>query len=319
LLIRDALVRRLVVDQPPAVRLDASERRPRLDLLDAVAEEAAPIERRDVVESGNDLVERVGTERGLAALPAVEAAAEVVERAAALGLPADRGVGLQPDEDRFVVEVRAPPPGAPLPGRPIEDLRGHRGVRQRPPGPSRRMVETRRDEGDALAVVLRSPQAAAGGEQQAEVLRQALVDPEQLALHRLLVIGSRETRRPAVLAVPGMDVLVREERSEAAAPALVAQRLFEEPVVARFVVLESEMLHVVAQRDEPLIMPVVAGAEQRTRLLRQACVRLGEAGGQLNGGGGVGGDVDLVRRPLTCGQRDLDEMRAGGPANRRGW
>src|SRR5207245_10999422 len=53
----------------------------------------------------------------------------------ALAFAPDNRIGFEPNQKAFIVEVGAAPPRSPsLPTRPVENLRGHSCVLQRPPG-----------------------------------------------------------------------------------------------------------------------------------------------------------------------------------------
>ena len=131
-------------------------------------------------------------------------------------------------------------------------------------------VEAGGDGGHLLAVVLRRPQAGAGGQHEPEMLGEPLIDPEQGALHRAQVVRRQQPLGPPVLAVPGVHELVGQEAGERALRRLLDEGLLVRPVVARFVMLEAEVLDVIGEREQPVVGAVVAGAEERQGLLDQA-------------------------------------------------
>ena len=60
-------------------------------------------------------------------------------------------------------------------------------------------------------VLFQMPERVA--EHVAEVLGEAFVDPEQVVLHGLLIVAGGEARGAAVLAVPGVRELVRQQQA----------------------------------------------------------------------------------------------------------
>src|ERR1044071_154115 len=93
-----------------------------------------------------------------------------------------------------------------------------------------------------------------------------------------------------------MHVLVREETGERAA--IVVQRHLFHAVVARLVMLESEMRDVVAEREQPVVMAEVIRAEQRARFCFELAVVVGERRPRFNRGRAVAGDVDAMWRRI---------------------
>ena len=138
---------------------------------------------------------------------------KVVERLLAVGHLADRGVDVEPDELALVVVVHVESPVVPSSAGGVEDLRGGGGVLDVAPGAAGAVVILGGDGGEPLLILLGGPDAAARGEHVAEVLGQAFIDPEQIALHRLLVVAGGEARGTAVLAVPAMGELVRQQQA----------------------------------------------------------------------------------------------------------
>src|SRR2546427_6104585 len=161
----------------------------------------------------------------------------------ALAFAPDNRIGFEPNQQAFIVEVGAAPPRSPsLPTRPVENLRGHSCVLQRPPGAPGPVVQVGSRPGKLFALRMRRAQAAAGSEHVTQILRQPFIDPEQIAAHGLLIIGCSQAGRAAILSVPGMDKLVRKESREKSVAIRVEQRAFGRAVVARLVVLQAERL-----------------------------------------------------------------------------
>src|SRR5277367_6028694 len=101
----------------------------------------------------------------------------------------DDGGYLKPDEIAFVVVVDAAPPVEPA-ARVSEAGHGNGGVEQGAPSSARAAgAERCGDVGESFMILLGSPQAAAGGEQGAEIVGEAFVDPEQVCLHGRFVRG----------------------------------------------------------------------------------------------------------------------------------
>src|SRR5205085_6953075 len=109
---------------------------------------------------------------------AVERAAEIVERLLAVRALADQRVGFEPDQQGLVVEVGAAAPRLPLGAGVVQELGGDRGVDERTPRTAGTLIEIRGDVGQVLTPRLLPGEAAARGENESEVLREAFVDPQ---------------------------------------------------------------------------------------------------------------------------------------------
>ena len=77
------------------------------DLADAIGEECAPVVGRHLVKGVHHFVEVVGLDHWPAVGLSVEEMREVVHRLLIVGLLADDGVGLKPDERAFIVIIDA--------------------------------------------------------------------------------------------------------------------------------------------------------------------------------------------------------------------
>jgi hypothetical protein len=108
-----------------------------------------------------------------------------------------------------------------------------------------------------------APDAGARGEDVAEVVGEALVDPEEIALHGLLVVGRGEAGGAAIFAVPGVGELVGEEVAFFGEGAFVDEGFFGDAVVGGLVVLEAEVGYLVGERDEEVVGAVVARLVER--------------------------------------------------------
>src|SRR5581483_2910664 len=161
-----------------------------------------PVVRRDQVQGGDDVAHDVGNDFGRATLATVEFAAEIVERSVAAGLPADDGVGLEPDEDAFGIEIDAATAGGAFGAGGVEQLSGCGGVGKGTPGAAILGIQRGGVVGEVGGEVGAAPESAAGGEDVSVVSGEAFVDPEQVAFHRLGVVGRGEAGGTAVFAVP---------------------------------------------------------------------------------------------------------------------
>src|SRR4029077_19429597 len=94
----EGFVGRFVVDELPSTFLDAAERRVGTGRVQTLGEEGAPIERQELAERGDDIVEGVGLKGGRAAGAAMEEPAEVVERTMTVGFGAQGRIHVEPQE-----------------------------------------------------------------------------------------------------------------------------------------------------------------------------------------------------------------------------
>ena len=170
--------------------------------IQARQQKVSPVERRDFVQRGDDIVKRVGLDHRSGARRAMKALAEIIQRFRAVRQLANLRVHVEPDQPAFIIKIDAAPNRGPFFRSVVKQLRGDRRIDQRPRHASGLVIEIRRDFGKLIAILLRRPEAAARRKQIAEVLSQSFVNPKQLALHRLLIIRRRQSRRPAILAVP---------------------------------------------------------------------------------------------------------------------
>src|SRR5262249_40608408 len=98
-------VRLIVVDQLPSAVFDAAQRGMCRFRIQPLAQEAAPVIGRYLVQSCDHILECIRDNLGRAAGSAVESTAEIVERFLPTGLAADQGVNLEPKQVAFGVVV----------------------------------------------------------------------------------------------------------------------------------------------------------------------------------------------------------------------
>ena len=141
-----------------------------------------------------------------------------------------------------------------------------------------------------------------------EIFGESLVNPEQVALHGHLIVGRGQARGAAILAIPAMDVFVRKQARVEFAIGLVDQATFADTAIVGFVMLESEVGHVIAERVEEMVVLVMLRAEKRSRLRDKILVVIPNFLRRLEGGGAVGGDVKFRRRLSGCERHRLQVL-----------
>ena len=110
-------------------------------------------------------------------------------------------------------------------------------------------------------------------------------------MHGDLVVGRGQARGAAILAIPAMHVFVRKQaRDRVCDPSHRLSRVRNTAIVG-FVMLESEVGHVIAERVEEMVVAVMLRAEKRSRLRDKILVVIPNLLRRLEGGGAVGGDV----------------------------
>ena len=175
---------------------------------------------------------------GVAAL-AEEDVEEVRERLLVVRQLTNLGVGIEPQELAFLVVILPATPVGPRLVASAKNACGNRGVVGGAPQSATFGVEVGGRGSEEIAVTGLRLEACACSEHVAEVLRHAFIDPEQLTL-----LGSREVRLvevvwAAVLAVPRVRELVREQIGDAKLMHLVGEAVFANAVVGRLAVLET--------------------------------------------------------------------------------
>src|SRR5205823_4780525 len=189
-----------------------------------------------------------------------------------MSLLPDKGIHLQPDQLAFRVVVQTAAPTLPSRSHQPQRLHGAGSIFERTPSASSTVVKHGRSLGQRLAILFRRPELRSRCEHVAEVFGKPFVDPEQITDHWLLVIRRRQAGWAAVLSIPGVDELMRQQAHFHQTQLWINQRAFGHAVVAGFVMLESVMAHFVAQCVEKVILGVMPGTEQRARLGHQQMV-----------------------------------------------
>ena len=152
------------------------------------------------------------------------------------------------------------------------------------------------DVGQRVAGVLLAPQARARGHHLAPELGLALVHPQQAVAHRHVEGRRVEVRAAAVLAVPRMVELVREQVARGDVLLPLGEEIGRGAVLAGAVVLQPDAAHLVAERDQEIVMVVVVRAVQLVHLLHQVAECLELLRFHLEVLCGVGDEVHVHRR-----------------------
>src|SRR5207253_5335227 len=129
------------------------------------------------------------------------------------------------------------------------------------PGATWTMLQLCCDLCQHIAELLGSANSAAGAEHVAEVRAQAFIHPQQIGLHGLFVIRRGQVGWATILAVPGMNILVRKKAGSDQAQAIVDQSALIRPAVVRFMVLQSKVRHMIAKAEKKVIITIVARTE----------------------------------------------------------
>ena len=119
-------------------------------------------------------------------------------------------------------------------------------------------VQARGNACHVVVVLVLGPQAAARGQQRAQVVRQPLVAPQQVCLHRLLIIRSSQVSRTAELPIPRVHKLMREQAAYHVAGSRPKQNPLRQTAVVGLVMLESKVRHVIAQGQQKMVIPIMA-------------------------------------------------------------
>src|SRR2546423_9699753 len=88
-------------------------------------------------------------------------------------------------------------------------------------------------------------------------------------MHWLLVVRRGQPSGPPVLAVPGMNKLVRQKVSFQVVRTSITEHVFRGAVVAGFMVFQAVMRRLIAQRQEKRVFAVMASAKEFASLRHQ--------------------------------------------------
>ena len=183
------LVRLVAVDDPPSGVFQRLSRRVRGHRIEPRPQKTRPIVGREFVERGDDIVKRVSLQRRLAARPAIKRTAEVVHRFLVVRQPPHRGVDVEPQQLALFVEIDSAPPILPIRIRIVENGSGVGRIlqgRHSRPGLAPISVAMRA-KSSRDSCIFHEP--AARRQHLAKVFRKAFVDPQQIVLHGLVIIG----------------------------------------------------------------------------------------------------------------------------------
>src|SRR5262249_25615663 len=100
------------------------------------------------------------------------------------------------------------------------------------------------------------------------------IDPQEIALHWLLVISCGQTVRTPVLSIPGMHKFMWKQRSAYRLRIGIDQEIFSGLIVTGFVMLQTEMSDLIAERKQEVILAVVRRAEDCLRFLYKFLVMI---------------------------------------------
>src|SRR5207245_9821034 len=99
------------------------------------------------------------------------------------------------------------------------------------------VVEAGGAQGKELSVGFRRNEAASRGQHPAEIFSETLVDPQQIAFHRLLEIVRRQAFGPPIISIPRMDEFMRYQRRAHQMRDGIRQKILSRPLVAACLVL----------------------------------------------------------------------------------
>ncbi len=139
-------------------------------------------------------------------------------------------------------------------------------------------------------------EAGAGGEDVAEVLRHAFVDPEELSVLGLVEVGLIEAGGTAIFSVPGVSELVGEEIGVGELALGAGIGALGDAVVGGLAMLEAFATGDVREGEEEVVLVVVVRAIHRGGFADEVGDFGEELGAEIGVFGAVGDDVDVVGR-----------------------
>src|SRR5215467_1808406 len=107
-----------------------------------------------------------------------------------------------------------------------------------------------------------------------------------------------------------MNVFVRQERRTRHQRSLVDEIVFTCLVVARFMVFESEMSDLVAERQKEMIVAVVSRPKERPRFINEIPKLFDNFGRRVQGLVSVCGNIQIVGRLGSGAEIKLTKMAA---------
>ena len=244
--------------------------------FEAISEKSGPVEFNDAVECVDDVGARVGVDRVAAIIHAEKGTREIVQRLAAASQLTNFRIGVEPQQQTFVVVVLASLPTGVRQRQSRRDDRLIGGVDQRTPYPPRPLeLIGRRHVGEVGAGQLGVPQPGTGGQHLAVVLGHAFIDPQQTVLHRCVEVGRCQVGATPVLAVPRVRHFMGQQLMTIGLLRLVPFREVTgaSAVFAGAMMLQTDAAEVVRQRQQEIVVIVVLCAEQRLGLGHQVAVR----------------------------------------------
>src|SRR5262249_46781418 len=159
-----------------------------------------------------------------------------------------------------------PAPGTPFLSRKIQRLRRRSCIGKWTPGTTGVVFHAGRRLGQKVAILLVGNEAAPRRQYLAQVIRQALIYPQKISLHGLVEIARGQPRRTPVFAIPGMRVLMSQERGKLKMHVLIGDGVLINTVIAGLMVLQPEVCRMFAQGEQPVIAVVMPCAERQAGL-----------------------------------------------------
>src|SRR4029077_5206088 len=194
-------------------------------------------------------------------------------------------------------------------GREIELWSGVGGVLEVAPGSSGKVVEVGSHDGEVFAVLIRGPETAAGGQDGTDVFGQALVNPQQVCLHGLLVVRRGEADGTTIFAIRGVREFMGQQAGVELALGFVDEATLGGAAVVGFMVFESEVGDVVTEGVEEMIVEVVLRSEESACLSHKILVEVPDFCWWFEGSGAIGSDVQFGGGML--GKRNHLQVLAG--------
>src|ERR1700730_1862776 len=130
-----------------------------------------------------------------------------------------------------------------------------------------------------------------------------------------MVIRSRQTFWATIFSVQRLDEFMWKEALEIDAGRLIDQTAFRDAVVARFVMLQTEVCDIITKRNQEMIVAVMSRPEERPRFGDKLMKMHLHVRRHRQSGGAVCRDIHLVRR--ICTRRELYHAKIAPCDHRR--